>query len=178
MSLLLNLRRWIEPARAGAGARVAAAAGAPESEPWQDSGTDTTNGRVPREVLSLTLRMVLRDVQLRAALSPAWVGIEVLDCDGPVPGSRALHARLVLKVWAPRVLASAAQIERLFVKRLRELDPDALRWFGGMSWRLDLPAGQVLDPLPSPYEWMVPEFGDDCGFDAAGSPRGPRELRH
>ncbi|HVZ43993.1 MAG TPA: hypothetical protein VHA82_09295 [Ramlibacter sp.] len=180
MSLLSNVRRWIGPSQPGA--EVAAAGGAPASIPFADSLDDSAIRNVRPQVLRVILGVVLRDVQLRAALSTDWLELEVLDCEGPLPGTRGLHARLVLKVWAPRVLASAAQLERLFIDRLCEMDPDALRWFRGLSWRLELPAGQALDALPGPYEWSSAAQSapgeDTLGFAAVGSARVPSGMRH
>jgi hypothetical protein len=151
MSLISNVRRWI--ANSHADEDFAAAAGASSSLPFADSGDDTATRHARPQVLRVILRVVLRDVQLRAALGSEWLDLEVLDVPGPLPGTRRLHARLVLKVWAPRVMASAAQLERMFLDRLCEIDPDTTRWFGGISWRLELPAGQPLEALPGPYEW-------------------------
>jgi len=149
MSLFSNVRRWIGPSAPGA-LVAAAAAGASSSTPFADAGDDSVMRKVRPGVLRVILGVVLRDVQLRAALTAQCLDLEIVECDGPVPGTRGLRVRLVLKVWAPRVVASAPQLERLFLDRLFELDPEARRWFAGLSWRFDFPTGE--GPGESPAE--------------------------
>ncbi|MBI5277448.1 MAG: hypothetical protein HY854_13415 [Burkholderiales bacterium] len=99
------------------------------------------------------LRTVLRDVQERTGLPPGWLDIEAMDT--AIAGKTGcLHGRFVLKCWAPRVMQHAAALERLFVQRLAWLDPTCEEWFTGLSWRLRLPEGLALAPLPSPAEWL------------------------
>jgi hypothetical protein len=99
------------------------------------------------------LRTVLRDVQVRVGLPPGWLDIETIDTTiAGKPGG--VHARFVLKCWAPRVMAHSAALERLFMQRLAWLDPTCDEWLTGVSWRLRLPDHLPLLPLPSGAEWL------------------------
>lgn len=147
--MLSSVRRWIGPSSQGQ-------ASGPDSVPSTLPGDDTGTRRARPEVLRVILRVVLRDVQLRAGLNTEWLDLEVLEAPRIEPDTPALHARLVLKFWAPRVLASAAQLERLFMERLREIDPEVPRWFHGLSWRLEIQPEQQLAALPSPWAWTAP----------------------
>lgn len=154
---LFNVLRWAPPSKPGAPETPEAAALSPEQEP---------RAEVRPEALRVVLGVVLREMQLRAGLNANWLELEIVDTSCR-PGAPSLHARLILKCWAPRVLANAAQLERIFTDRLFELDASAHRWFSGMSWGLDLPEGQLLQALPAPSEWLDHGGDPDDAYGAA-----------
>lgn len=100
------------------------------------------------------LRVVMRDVLVRAGLPSAWLTLEVLAATSRNK-TAGVHARLVLKQWEPRVLEHAPGLEALFVQRLTALDPLAGQWLMGLSWRLDLPPGFVPATLPTSTAWTA-----------------------
>jgi hypothetical protein len=142
LGVFSNVRRWIGPSASSAD--EAGAGAGPESVTFPATGEEGATRFARPEVLCVILRMVLRDVRLRAGMDKDWLGLEVMDA---APG---LQARLVLKFWAPNVPACAAQLERLFIERLCEVDAEALRWFRGLSWRLE-PQAPSLARLPESW---------------------------
>lgn len=159
LGVFTNVRRWIGPAVADAGA--VATATAADSSSFPDSVGDLSARQTRPEVLRVVLRMVLRDVRLRAAMDRRWLELEVVDATSLTDGVRTLQGRLVLRFWAPGLPACAEHLERLFMERLCELDPESHRWFRLLSWRPEPQPGQFLTRLPSSWPGALPGLQPD-----------------
>lgn len=159
LGVFANVRRWMGPSASGADEQ--------DGQSVPDSSTflppaDVAGAirHVRPEVLRVILRMVLRDVRLRAGMDKRWIDLEVIDVAATAPdAARCLQARLVLKFWVPGLPACAEQLDRLFMERLLEIDPEPARWFRGLSWRLAPERGQHLTQLPSAWNLGVPGAG-------------------
>lgn len=152
----MSIKQFIRALTGRGAAREEAGASRFEASAYR---SQTTSSSLPfasgeRQLRRDLLRVVLRDVQISAGLSPRWLELQILET---APGNKpnGMHARIVLRSWVPRIMQHAVSLERMYVQKLMALDPQADVWFRGLSWKLDLPPGQPEEPLPAPAEWFM-----------------------
>jgi hypothetical protein len=105
------------------------------------------------------LRIALRDVKATVGIPATWLQLNALSGASPRRGP-GLYASLVVKHWHPLLMLHAFAIERLLVQRTVMIDPQALDWLIGVSWKFDLDADVEPAPLPPRAAWLEPAHAD------------------
>jgi len=111
----------------------------------------TTSQSATRKEL---LRVVLRDTLHRHGIPPDWIGAETLTVTSRT-GERAVHWRLLVKHWDPRLLEHGVALQQALIKRVLTFDPVASNWLSGISWQFTLDDESVCPQMPHPGSWTA-----------------------
>ncbi|CAN5701552.1 hypothetical protein BH11PSE7_BH11PSE7_19220 [soil metagenome] len=101
------------------------------------------------------MRIALRDVKATVGIPAPWLQMNALSGTSPRRGP-GLYASLVVKHANPMLMQHAFAIERLLVQRIMMIDPLALDWLIGVSWKFELDEEVEPDALPSRSAWLEP----------------------
>jgi hypothetical protein len=105
------------------------------------------------------MRVALRDVKATVGIPSTWLHMNVLSGTSPRRGP-GLYASLVVKHSNPMLMLHAFAIERLLVQRIMMIDPLALEWLIGVSWKFELDDDLEPAPLPPRAAWLEPAPAD------------------
>jgi hypothetical protein len=101
----------------------------------------------------------LRDVKNTVGIPAPWLQMNALSGTSPRRGP-GLYASLVVKNPSPLLMLHAFAIERLLVQRITMVDPLALDWLIGVSWKFELDESVEPAALPPRSAWLEPAPGD------------------
>lgn len=118
------------------------------------------------------LRIALRDVKTTVGIPAAWLQMNALSGMSPKRGP-GMYASLVVKHSNPLLMLHALAIERLLVQRVMMIDPLALDWLIGVSWKFELDDDVEPAPLPSRTAWLEPAPADGKVVHEMGVIAGP-----
>lgn len=118
------------------------------------------------------LRVAIRDVKAHLGIPADWLQMNALAGASPRRGP-GLYASLVVRHWNPLLMVQAPNIERMLVQRVVLIDPAALDWLIGVSWKFELDPQVDTGVLPPSSAWGELPAGTSLPTHEMGIIAGP-----
>lgn len=134
------------------------------SRPAATAHAHSTQG--VRDTRKEVVLMALRDTLRRHSIPQDLVGVELFP-GSTISNRRGLHLRFVLRDQHAKVLPHAVAFQGAVQARIRRLDPLAVEWLSGISWKLDAGEGACPGLPPASYWDAPPASAASCGGDTA-----------
>lgn len=128
----------------------------PPAAPGGRSTAAAGNGKAPQPAGQLrarneTVRLALRDTLARYGIASSCIDLELAwQPRAAASRSHSLHLQLLIRQLEPQLLTQGLSFQRSLLKRVRQLDPRASAWIGGVSWQFAVPETADSQPPMTP----------------------------